>query len=638
MSTEQDLADVIAGTAVLAGRPVTAAVLEAAEHAEILRFDELHVRFRHPLIRSAVLLSEGVTRRRSAHAAMAEVLAHQPHQRSWHRAQAADGPDDDVADDLDLDHLESIRRGAVMAAISALERAAELTTDPALRGHRLLLAAQHAFGLGRADLVDRLVSVAEQNALSALDQARAQWLREIFDDGAPGDANRVFALCATAEQAHAAGDVDLALNLLLSGAMRCWWADTGPSARARVAQVAERLPDVQTDPRCIAVVAVAEPLLRGSQTLAHLSKISVDTVEDAEHLRLLGMAARAIGADPQAADYFARAETKLRAQGRLGLLSHVLAIHAAVRLDLGDWQRAAESAEEARTLARDTGQPVWTNGAAVQEARKVALCGDVGVALQRATEVERDPAIRGINDFMAGAQLARGTALLAADRHADAYDALVTLFTPGDPHHHLREQLSGIMDLVEAAVHCDQRAGALRILARMEALARVTDSPVLATQLLYARPMLANAAEAEELFLVGLRQDLTRWPWVRARIQLAYGCWLRRQRRGPESREPLRLALATFELIGATTWAALARPELRAAGERIDPPTINSPAALLSTQELQVAQLAAAGLSNKDIGQRLFLSPRTVGSHLYRIFPKLGIRSRAQLAPLLGPA
>ena len=155
--------------------------------------------------------------------------------------------------------------------------------------------------------------------------------------------------------------------------------------------------------------------------------------------------------------------------------------------------------------------------------------------------------------------------------------------------------------------------------------------------MLFARPVLADAAAAEPLYLAGLNQDLTRWPWVRARIQFAYGCWLRRQRRGSESREPLRLALATFDLIGAATWAALARSELRAAGERIEPPSISSPTALLSTQELQVAQLAAKGLSNKDIGEQLFLSPRTVASHLYRIFPKLGIRSRSQLARLLPP-
>ena len=129
---------------------------------------------------------------------------------------------------------------------------------------------------------------------------------------------------------------------------------------------------------------------------------------------------------------------------------------------------------------------------------------------------------------------------------------------------------------------------------------------------------------------------MTRWPWPRARLELAYGSWLRRQRRVAESRPPLRSALTTFELIDACSWAEQARAELRAAGERVAAQE-SAAQSVLSAQDLQIARLAAEGLSNREIGERLYLSPRTIGSHLYRMFPKLDITSRAQLAARLGP-
>lgn len=123
-----------------------------------------------------------------------------------------------------------------------------------------------------------------------------------------------------------------------------------------------------------------------------------------------------------------------------------------------------------------------------------------------------------------------------------------------------------------------------------------------------------------------------RWPWVKARLELAFGAWLRRQRRVAESRHPLRAAQSAFDTMGAPAWAEQARTELRAAGERLTQETTPAIHTLLSPQELQIARLVAEGLTNKDIGERLYLSPRTVSSHLYRIFPKLNITSRAQIA------
>jgi hypothetical protein len=228
-----ELPEILAGTSVLAGQPAGVEVLEPAATVGLIRLDDLHVHFRHPLVRSGVLQLETMARRYAANAALAEVLVGQPYGRTWHRAQSITGPDDAVADELEESCRISLRRGSAIGAIWALERSAQLTTDSARRGRRLLLAAEHAFGLGRADLVDQLLTRASRTNLSRLDRARMEWLREIFNDGVPGDAGRVFELCGIALESVEAGDRDLALNLLLGAALRCWWADTGSAARSR---------------------------------------------------------------------------------------------------------------------------------------------------------------------------------------------------------------------------------------------------------------------------------------------------------------------------------------------------------------------------------------------------------------------
>jgi DNA-binding CsgD family transcriptional regulator len=635
VNVEESLLEVLAGTTILSESPVTTEVLEPAQQARLVTFNEVTIRFRHPLVRSGVLYSESLRRRQAAHAAVSQALPARSDRRVWHQAQSVDGPDDDVADRLDASHTASIARGSVATAVAALERSAQLTTDSRTRGRRLLVAAQHAFALGRADLVSRLVDAAEGNDLSELDLARAEWLREKFSEGQLGDSARVLELCEFAARSAESGDPDLALDLLSSAALRSWWATTAPQARHRVIAVAESLPGSQHDPRCIAAVAMTEPIAKGPQTQRRLAAIGAGSARNADELLQFGNAARAIGAEVLASDYFDGAEAKLREQGQLGLLPHLLAVHAAVCLDLGTWRRAAHSLEEARRLAAETGQPTWGTGVAAVEAVFTGLIGETEAALRQAADIERAFSHQPANDFRSLAQLARGAAYLSDGQHAAAYAELEPLFDAADPRHHPRESLSGIMFLAEAAAGGGAREAARVIVARMEKLAEQTQSPVIAVQLLYARPVLADDADAERLFQLGLTPDLTRWPWPRARIQFAYGSWLRRKRRMADAREPLRSALATFELIGAAGWAGQARTALRAAGERDSAASTTTPESLMTGQEMQIARLAAEGLSNREIGARLYLSPRTVGSHLYRIFPKLGIRSRSQLATLL---
>ncbi|MGW4797323.1 helix-turn-helix transcriptional regulator, partial [Nonomuraea sp. NPDC004297] len=224
--------------------------------------------------------------------------------------------------------------------------------------------------------------------------------------------------------------------------------------------------------------------------------------------------------------------------------------------------------------------------------------------------------------------LAKGVALLVAGAYEAAYQELRRPFEPADPGHHPRECFGAVMFLAEAALRAGHLPHARHVLADLERSALRTRAPLLHGQLLYARAVLASGPDAESLYETALRHDLSRWPLLRAKLELAHGRWLRRRRRSAEARMPLRSAQATFDLIGARTWAGQARADLRSSGERAPAPR----PAVLSPQELEIARLVADGLSNKEIGERLHLSPRTIGSHLYRIFPKLGITTRAQLA------
>jgi len=629
------LPEIVAGTSALTGEVVGIEVLEQPATAGLIRLDHAHVYFRHPLVRSAVLQRESMTRRLTAHAALAEVLSGEPYRQVWHRAQSITGPDDEVADALEDGHVVALRRGSVTSAIWALERSAQLTTDPARRIRRLLLAAEHAFELGRADLVDDLLAKSDTTTLSPLQRARMEWLREIFYDGVPGDADRVFQLCEVAARSVEAGDPDLALNLLFGAGLRCWWANTGPSARARVAEVTELLSkQVGNDPRYAAALALAEPVLKGRRVIELLQRVVVHSASDPVALWIYGGAATAVGEPVLAMDFFTRAEASLRQQGRLGLLAQVLVCRVSAAIELGEWRAAESDVDEGRRLAQETGQPVWITASFALGAIVTALRGHYEQAQAMADRVEHDAGAK-LTDLLANAQLARGFSLVAVGQYDQAYDQLRRMFDTGDPTSHPTERYHAVMFLAEAAVHADRVDDARAVVAALTDEARLTPSATLARQLTYARAVLADPDDAEAAFVTALAADLSRWRWLRARLELEYGKWLRRQRRVADSRRPLRSALATFDLVGAVSWAEQARAELRAAGERTATRRRVAHDSL-SAQELQIATLAAEGLSNREIGERLYLSPRTVGSHLYRVFPKLDITSRSQLAARLG--
>jgi hypothetical protein len=406
-----ELAEILAAASGFSGSPIGRDAFGPATEVGLVRIQDGRVHFRHPLVRSGILQSETLTRRQAAHAALAEVVAGEPYRRTWHRAQSIVGPDDQIADELEANVTVALGRGAVLSAITDLQRSAQLTSSPARRGHRLLMAAEHAFGLGRVNLVDQLVTAAARLDLSELDHARMRWLQEIFDDGVPGDATRVVELCTVARQSARAGDRDLALNLLLGAALRCWWADTGPAARARVVEVTRELTDDTGDPRYVATLAVTEPVGEGAAVMDLLSRVVPDDITDGDALRLLGMAAHAVGDTVRSVDLLTRSEVLLREQGRLGLLSQVLTMQVMDRLELGDWDGASAAAAEGVRLAQETGQPIWRTGTLVCDAMDNACRGHTEQAFSYAAEVEMVASRQRLNDLLSCVQLVRGAAL-----------------------------------------------------------------------------------------------------------------------------------------------------------------------------------------------------------------------------------
>jgi DNA-binding CsgD family transcriptional regulator len=288
------------------------------------------------------------------------------------------------------------------------------------------------------------------------------------------------------------------------------------------------------------------------------------------------------------------------------------------------------AAEEAVRLAEETVQPRWVAAVRPVQAVLAGLRGDEEAADALAAEAEQVLLPMAAHPMLALVQFARGITALGAGRHADAFDHLNRIYDPADIAYHPFVRGWAIAELTEAAVHTGREDAARAEAAALEPVLVRTRSPLLAAGLQCARPMLAADDAAEAAFQDGLAADLARWPLHRARLLLAYGVWLRRRRRVAESRAPLRGAREAFDALGAVPWGERARQELRASGEasrRRTPDAWDE----LTPQELQIAQMAAEGLTNREIGQRLYLSHRTVGSHLYRIFPKLGVTARGEL-------
>jgi DNA-binding CsgD family transcriptional regulator len=618
---------------ILAAAKADEDALAPAVRAGLLDLRDATVTFRHPLVRSAVYQAASVTQRHAAHSALAGVLRDQPDREVWHRAASKRQPDEETAARLEQTATRAMRRGATPMAVDALELAAALTPTPEVRGARLVQAAELTVYTGRRDQLERLVAAARPLPLRASDQRRLTSITMTMDIDAEVPAGRSPVYVKLADESRLDGDDDLAWRLLHAGAVGAWNHPDEDMPRLVVAAV-NRMTAPPDDPRRLSVLAIVDPVKSGTEVIFRLSSVELDPNRHPMDSRLLGQAAHVVGDLERSAVFMDEAIAGLRAQGRLGYLASVLAIRAAGAFQMGDHQTATGDADEAVRLAKETAQPIWEASALLTQALLRGRAGDRETAYRPAAAAERIVFHSGESSFLAAIQQARGTASIGAGDHEEAYHELRRMFERSDPAFHPIERWWGAVDLAESAARTDARDEARTLLADLEAVSRQTPSPALRIIVTYAKARLADDVDAEDFYRRALRADLGHWPYTRARLQLAYGEWLRRQRRVAESRAPLRVARDVFDALGVAPWGERARVELRAAGETSHARAANT-LDELTAQELQIAQLASEGLSNREIGQRLYLSHRTVGSHLYRIFPKLGVTSRAQLRSAL---
>jgi DNA-binding CsgD family transcriptional regulator len=612
--------------------PVTA--LDPAVAVGVVEVAGTRVQFRHPLVRSAVQQVASPAEVLAMYAALAGVVD-DPERRLWHRAMAVVGPDEEVASALDAHARAARRRGAVMVAAAALERSAMLTADPHDKGERLVRAAELALDLGFVDVARRLLAQAEPLELGPLESARLAWMQQMLGGDVWFETGATKTFVAIADAMREGGDADMALRSLVPIALRCWWTRPRMRTREYLVAAAERVSVPDDDPRLLAVIALAHPEATGPTVRKRTSGTKLHDVADPVAAMHLGLAAGAAGNYPTGLPFLARAVERLREQGRLGMLTQALVHYGFGAIITGEWGRAEAAGTEAGRLARDSRQPQFGLTGALIAAHAGALRGtdaDLDAMLakpERALLAMKSPTMLG------PARQARAAAALGEGRDEDAFAHLWPVFDEGDPGFHRFIRWWAVLDLVEAGARSGHEAQVATVVDELESIAERSAPPILVAGLACARPLLAAGDDAEPLYASALELELAGYPFLRARTLLSYGEWLRRRRRVADSRVPLRGAGELFDALGATRWSERARQELRATGERIGP---RSPEARdrLTAQELQIAQLAAEGLTNREIGERLFLSHRTIGSHLYRIYPKLQITGRAQLRAALG--
>jgi DNA-binding CsgD family transcriptional regulator/tetratricopeptide (TPR) repeat protein len=591
-------------------------------------------RFRHPLMRSAVHQAATGEQRRQAHAALGRTLADDPDRAVWRQAAAAERPDQRVASALYAAADRARSRGGLGDAFAALERAAALTTDPQRRALRLAEAGELAWELGRSDESVPLLRAALQLGLPADQSVRTSFFLETLTNAWSG-ASTIPRFARIAEELAAGGDDRRALEAIDPSAGRAHPGPLDTSTRQHVSAIVERLAVPVEDPVRLAALALIDPIHRGKEVIQRVSRMSPVGIVKGDQLFAVGRAASAVWADNLALPFFRSAVAAFRADGRLSQLCQALAYEAWTNLHHGAVRVAIPEAAEAARIAEEARHVRFVPTAKLAHAIAAAGLGEEETAERLIDEAEASLLAMGANPLLAMVALARGRSALAAERPGEAYTDLIRIFTTTDAAYQPFVRGWAIADLVDAAVRGDGDIDRVRgLLSAWQQIAADTKAPHLEVQLAYAAALLADDATADERFQVAMTSGAAGWPVYAARAQLAYGGWLRRQRRDTEARVPLREAAQVFDALGQRRFADRALRELRASGERARR-RVPEAWTELSPQELQIAQLAAGGLSNREIGERLYLSHRTVGTHLYRLFPKLGITARAQLRDAL---
>ena len=598
------------------------------------------VRFRHPLVRSAVYRAASSEERQRAHRALADATDPEvdPDRRAWHRAHATPGPDADVAAELERSAGRAQGRGGLAAAAAFLERAAELTPEPARRARRALAAAQSKQRAGAPDAALRLLAVAEAGPLDELDQAQAQLLHAqvTFAVTRGGDAPQL--LLEAAKRLEPL-DGALARETYLDAFAAALFADqlargSGVREIAEAVLAADWSESSQGSPdpcdlllEGIAVVTI-EGYAAGAPILTRAVRAFRDEqVSDEDALRWLWLAcraARALGDDAGWDELTERQVRLAREAGELSLLPIALAERFSVQLFLGDLVAAAALVVETEAVTEATGSHLAPQGAIALAAWR----GDEAEATALIDAQRREVVRRGEGLWLVATEWASAVLFNGLGRYEDAL--AVAEQAVGHPHE-LGVSTWVPTELIEAAArsgHPERAAGPLRRLQEISSAAGTDWALGVEAR---SRALLSEGAVAESLYRDAIaRLGRTRVRPALARAHLLYGEWLRRENRRVDAREQLRIAQGMYAEIGMNGFVERARRERTATGETVrkrSPETRDS----LTAQEAQIAKLAAEGCTNPEIGAQLFISPRTVEWHLRKVFTKLGISSRREL-------
>ncbi len=616
--------------------------LAPAEEAELIRATRGRLTWRHPLLRSVAYASAAPAEQRKAHRALAAVpAATSPAERAWHLASAAVGADDAAAAQLEEAAVDARLRRGHAAAGGAFERAAELTADAELRARRRLEAGRDYQLAGWTERARSLLDQAASEAVDPLLRSDVDGQRGIVEMWAGDGREARQILTAAADRVEGADPTRAATLLVTAGLAAQMAGDVAPTLA-----IARRAKSIGTDLDAGLELAIGN-LLLNSLVLAGETD---EAHELLAHVLPAALAAEANGDDLQAAatvghclvwleehdaarQIFERQLYAARAAGSLGFVPFLAACVSEVDYRVGDWDAAFEGATESVRLAEETNQLnllafSLATLARVQAARGAeAECrASCARALDLAARLAGSVVLYG-EAALGLLDLGLGDVGAASDR-LERLSTVVAGFGLREP-----AVVHWRSDLIEASILAGRLELAQEELGEFEREAAASGRLWAQATAARCRGMLAEDGDlrafAEALALC----ERLGSPFESARTELRLGERLRRLRRPADAREPLRSALSTFEALRATPWAQRAKAELVATGDRTrrnPPPT----PARLTPQEVRIALLVAEGATNRQIAAALFISPKTVGYHLAKVFEKLGLNSRAQLAAL----
>jgi DNA-binding CsgD family transcriptional regulator len=594
------------------------------------------VRFRHPLVRSAVYRAASPHDRQEAHRALAESIDADidPDRRAWHRAQAAPGPDEDVAVELERSADRAQARGGVAAAAAFLEHATALTQDPARRAERALNAAQAKLHAGAFESAAGLLAMAEAGPPDELRLARTDLLHaEIaFAQSRGSDAPPLLLVAARRLERL---DVGLARESYLEAVSALIFAsylargpglgEAGAAARGAPPQQLPRMPDRLLDALAVRLTdgySASVPMME--RVLGAFCDEEIPVQEALRWLFLASVIAADLWDDERWYVLVARHVTIAREAGALSELPLALDSRAFVHLFTGELAAAASLVEDARTVSAAIGSNQPPFGA-------LALTAVRGREREARTLIDATISAAVPRGQGLAVTMARWLRALLCNGLGQYEDALAAAQEAARHQEEFAAPRWGLVELVEAAARSGAPEQASDGLERLSETTRASRTDWALGVEARLRALVSEGDAAEQLYREAIeRLSRTRVRLELARAQLVYGEWLRRENRRVDAREHLRAAHDAFSRMDAEAFAERARRELLATGETVRR-RIDETRDVLTPQEAQIARLARDGFSNPDIGTRLFLSPRTVQYHLHKVFLKLDISSRNQL-------